>query len=217
MSAAPTRTRATRRIAARAMRAAVEDPATVVGVTTSLAALERDRNRRPRRPVHCRGAPHAVEPARAAGAEQSAAPRPRARREAWVHAVAARRGRRSRRLLAGCASGTARDDAPRASAAAARASSRTRSCTWRSRSGAASGAHTGAVARRAAQRRQAMARILWRYRGMLFNPRYGRVGLVDLPQLLFDAVVVPWLELVCLAALPFAAVVGVLRRCTCFS
>ncbi len=66
------------------------------------------------------------------------------------------------------------------------------------------------------QRHQAMARILWRYRGMLFNPRYGRIGLVNLPQYLFDAVVVPWLELACLVALPFAAVVGVLSPLNLF-
>ena len=66
------------------------------------------------------------------------------------------------------------------------------------------------------QRHQAMARILWRYRGMLFNPRYGRIGMVNLPQYLFAAVVVPWLELACLVALPFAAVAGVLSPLNLF-
>jgi cellulose synthase/poly-beta-1,6-N-acetylglucosamine synthase-like glycosyltransferase len=58
------------------------------------------------------------------------------------------------------------------------------------------------------QRHQAIVRVVWRYRGMLLNPRYGRIGLLDLPQYLFSALVVPWLELACLLALPFAAIAG---------
>jgi glycosyltransferase involved in cell wall biosynthesis len=60
------------------------------------------------------------------------------------------------------------------------------------------------------ERQQSMARVLWRYRGMLFNPRYKTIGLLDLPLVLFGALVVPWLELACLLALPFAVVTGVL-------
>jgi hypothetical protein len=45
---------------------------------------------------------------------------------------------------------------------------------------------------------------------MLLNPAYGRVGLIDLPQLLLSTVVVPWFELMCLALLPFASAAGVL-------
>jgi hypothetical protein len=55
-----------------------------------------------------------------------------------------------------------------------------------------------------------MMRILWDYRGMLFNPRYKRVGLLHLPRYLFAAVIVPWLELASLLVLPFAAAAGVL-------
>jgi hypothetical protein len=60
------------------------------------------------------------------------------------------------------------------------------------------------------QRHQAMIRILWRYRGMLLNPRYGRIGMLDLPAYMFAAAVVPWLELACLIALPIAALAGAL-------
>jgi hypothetical protein len=59
-------------------------------------------------------------------------------------------------------------------------------------------------------RQRSIARILWRSRGMIGNPRYGRVGLVDLPLYLFGMFVVPWLELACLVALPFSSVADVL-------
>ena len=55
-----------------------------------------------------------------------------------------------------------------------------------------------------------MTPAVWRSRGMLLNPSYGRLGLLDLPQLLLTSAVVPWFELLCLAALPFAPVFGVL-------
>jgi hypothetical protein len=45
---------------------------------------------------------------------------------------------------------------------------------------------------------------------MIGNPRYGRVGLVDLPVYLFGMFIVPWFELACLVALPFTSVAGVL-------
>jgi cellulose synthase/poly-beta-1,6-N-acetylglucosamine synthase-like glycosyltransferase len=64
------------------------------------------------------------------------------------------------------------------------------------------------AARRSRQR--AMVRILWDYRGMLFNPRYRRVGMLHLPRYLFTVVIVPWLELASLLVLPFAAAAGVL-------
>lgn len=58
--------------------------------------------------------------------------------------------------------------------------------------------------------REAISRILWRNRGLLLNPRYGPLGLFDLPRYAFSALVVPWLELLCLAALPLALLTGVL-------
>jgi cellulose synthase/poly-beta-1,6-N-acetylglucosamine synthase-like glycosyltransferase len=56
----------------------------------------------------------------------------------------------------------------------------------------------------------ALGGMLWRYRSLLLNPRYGYLGLVDLPRYLFNTLIVPWLELLCLAALPFAPFAGVL-------
>jgi cellulose synthase/poly-beta-1,6-N-acetylglucosamine synthase-like glycosyltransferase len=60
------------------------------------------------------------------------------------------------------------------------------------------------------ERQQSMVTVLWRYRGMLFNPRYRTIGMFDLPRVLFGVLVVPWLELACLLALPFAWMAGVL-------
>jgi poly-beta-1,6-N-acetyl-D-glucosamine synthase len=60
------------------------------------------------------------------------------------------------------------------------------------------------------RRRDALTPAVWRSRGMLLNPSFGRLGLVDLPQLLLTSAVVPWFELLCLAALPLAPAVGVL-------
>jgi cellulose synthase/poly-beta-1,6-N-acetylglucosamine synthase-like glycosyltransferase len=60
------------------------------------------------------------------------------------------------------------------------------------------------------ERQQSLARVVWNYRGMIFNPRYRTIGMVDLPRYLFMMLVVPWLELGCLLALPFAALAGVL-------
>ena len=59
-------------------------------------------------------------------------------------------------------------------------------------------------------RRRAMGAVLWRYRSLLLNPRYGSLGMVDLPRYVFGTLVVPWFELICLAALPMAPLVGVL-------
>jgi cellulose synthase/poly-beta-1,6-N-acetylglucosamine synthase-like glycosyltransferase len=60
------------------------------------------------------------------------------------------------------------------------------------------------------ERQHSLARVLWRYRAMIFNPRYRRIGMVDLPRYLFGLLVVPWLELFCLLALPFSSLAGVL-------
>jgi cellulose synthase/poly-beta-1,6-N-acetylglucosamine synthase-like glycosyltransferase len=60
------------------------------------------------------------------------------------------------------------------------------------------------------ERQQSIVRVLWRARGMLLNPRYGRVGLVDLPSYVLSTTVVPWFELACMVLLPFAVIAGVL-------
>ena len=61
-----------------------------------------------------------------------------------------------------------------------------------------------------AHRSEATARAVWRSRGMLLNPAYGRLGMIDLPQLLLTSIVVPWFELLSLIALPLAPLAGVL-------
>jgi cellulose synthase/poly-beta-1,6-N-acetylglucosamine synthase-like glycosyltransferase len=57
--------------------------------------------------------------------------------------------------------------------------------------------------------REAIGRVLWRHRGILLNPRYGSLGLLDLPRYVFSMLVIPWLELACFAALPLALVLGI--------
>ena len=51
--------------------------------------------------------------------------------------------------------------------------------------------------------------VLWRHRHMLFNPRLGRLGLWDLPRYVFNAVLAPWLEIAALALLVLAVPLGV--------
>jgi cellulose synthase/poly-beta-1,6-N-acetylglucosamine synthase-like glycosyltransferase len=67
----------------------------------------------------------------------------------------------------------------------------------------------GAFVARRLERQHSLARVMWQYRSMIFNPRYRALGMLDLPRYLFAMLVVPWLELACLLALPFATVAGV--------
>jgi hypothetical protein len=60
------------------------------------------------------------------------------------------------------------------------------------------------------ERQQSLARVVWNYRGMVLNPRYRTIGMVDLPRYLFTMLIVPWIELGCLLVLPFAVLAGVL-------
>lgn len=52
--------------------------------------------------------------------------------------------------------------------------------------------------------------VFWRYRDMLFNPRYGRIGLIGLPQILFFDVLGPLAEGLGYFVLPIFWAVGVL-------
>jgi cellulose synthase/poly-beta-1,6-N-acetylglucosamine synthase-like glycosyltransferase len=54
------------------------------------------------------------------------------------------------------------------------------------------------------------ARVLWHHRGLLFNPRLGRLGLFDFPRYVFNVVIAPWLELAALVLLAAAVPVGML-------
>jgi cellulose synthase/poly-beta-1,6-N-acetylglucosamine synthase-like glycosyltransferase len=51
--------------------------------------------------------------------------------------------------------------------------------------------------------------VMWRHRHLLFNPVLGRLGLWDFPRYAFNAVVAPWLEIAALALLVLAVPLGV--------
>lgn len=73
----------------------------------------------------------------------------------------------------------------------------------------------GTIDRDAARRRIVIAgyvpwSVLWRHRSLAFNPRLGRLGLLDFPRYVFNMVVAPWLELVALALLAATIPLGVL-------
>ncbi|HEX9759671.1 MAG TPA: glycosyltransferase family 2 protein [Candidatus Acidoferrales bacterium] len=53
--------------------------------------------------------------------------------------------------------------------------------------------------------------VLWRNRGMLFNPRYGRVGLIALPYLWIFEMLAPVIEIVGYSSIILAALLGVLN------
>jgi hypothetical protein len=52
--------------------------------------------------------------------------------------------------------------------------------------------------------------VLRRHLAILFNPRLGRLGLIDVPRYLFNVVVAPWVELVALVLLAAAVPLGVI-------
>ncbi|HLL64952.1 MAG TPA: glycosyltransferase [Micromonosporaceae bacterium] len=54
-----------------------------------------------------------------------------------------------------------------------------------------------------------LAEILSRHRAMLFNPRYGRIGLVALPYFLVFELLAPVVELAALAVIPLSLAAGV--------
>lgn len=51
---------------------------------------------------------------------------------------------------------------------------------------------------------------VWHYRGMLFNPRYGSVGLVGVPYYVLVEVLAPVFEVLAVAVFPLAWWIGVL-------
>jgi cellulose synthase/poly-beta-1,6-N-acetylglucosamine synthase-like glycosyltransferase len=52
--------------------------------------------------------------------------------------------------------------------------------------------------------------VLWRHRGMVFNPRLGRLGLLDLPRYAFNRMIAPWVELAALVLVAAAVPLGVI-------
>jgi hypothetical protein len=61
-----------------------------------------------------------------------------------------------------------------------------------------------------ARRARVPLALVWRHRGLFFNPRYGRLGLLDLPRYAFNLLVAPWVELAALVLLGLAVPLGVL-------
>ncbi len=51
--------------------------------------------------------------------------------------------------------------------------------------------------------------VLWRHRALAFNPRLGRLGLLDFPRYAFNRVIAPWIELGALVLLAAAVPLGV--------
>ena len=52
--------------------------------------------------------------------------------------------------------------------------------------------------------------LMWHHRALVFNPRYGRLGLLDVPRYAFNLLIAPWVELLALVALVLAVPLGVL-------
>ncbi len=61
-----------------------------------------------------------------------------------------------------------------------------------------------------ARRARVPAGLMWRHKVLFFNPRYGRLGLFDLPRYAFNLLVAPWVELSALVLLGLAVPLGVL-------
>jgi cellulose synthase/poly-beta-1,6-N-acetylglucosamine synthase-like glycosyltransferase len=61
------------------------------------------------------------------------------------------------------------------------------------------------------RRQAALWSALWRHRGMLFNPRYGRAGLLGIPALWLFEALSPVVEIAGYAAIPVALVLGALH------
>jgi len=68
------------------------------------------------------------------------------------------------------------------------------------------------LSRQRARWQKALIDVLWRNRDMVFNPRYGRIGMVALPyQWLFE-MFAPWIEIIGYSTIALAAYLGVLSR-----
>jgi cellulose synthase/poly-beta-1,6-N-acetylglucosamine synthase-like glycosyltransferase len=67
------------------------------------------------------------------------------------------------------------------------------------------------VASQRARWHNSLCDVLWRFRGMLFRPRYGRVGFILLPWLWIYELLVPLIESIAWISILMAAVVGCLN------
>lgn len=68
------------------------------------------------------------------------------------------------------------------------------------------------LGRQRARWHKALMDVLWRNRDMLFNPRYGRIGMIALPYHWFFEMLAPWIELIGYSTIALAAILGVLSR-----
>lgn len=67
------------------------------------------------------------------------------------------------------------------------------------------------VASQRARWHNSLCDVLWRFRGMLFRPRYGRIGFVLLPWLWIYELLVPLVESIAWLTIALAAIVGCLN------
>jgi cellulose synthase/poly-beta-1,6-N-acetylglucosamine synthase-like glycosyltransferase len=67
-----------------------------------------------------------------------------------------------------------------------------------------------ADADRRARRMRVPMGLIWRHRSLLFNPRYGRLGLLDVPRYAFNLLLAPWIELAALVLLCLSVPLGIL-------
>lgn len=68
------------------------------------------------------------------------------------------------------------------------------------------------LGRQRARWHKSLIDVLWRNRNMLFNPRYGRIGMIALPYHWFFEMLAPWIELIGYSTIALAAILGVLSR-----
>lgn len=66
----------------------------------------------------------------------------------------------------------------------------------------------GVLAHQRRRWHRGLTEVLWRHRSMLFNPRYGRIGLVALPYYLFFELLAPVLEITGVVLVPLGLLLG---------
>ncbi len=173
-----------------AMQAALEEPQRVVGATTSLSVHPvegLDAALRGEAPTGLgRGAPLPVGGADAAGHRRAPKARSAAGRVPRVHDLAARR-RARRRGFAEDVIAVHADMTLRVHAHFGGNRQRYRIIHVAEPVGLV----VPADAERLARRARVPFGLMWRHRALFFNPRYGRLGLVDLPRYAFNLLVAP--------------------------
>jgi len=70
----------------------------------------------------------------------------------------------------------------------------------------------GDLARQRSRWHRGLIQTVWRERGMLFNPRYGRVGLCVMPYFFFFEMLGPFIEILGYVAISLSYILGLLNR-----